>query len=1000
MVSDVPDGTVPLLGRTAELEFLDAALLDVAAGHPRQLLIDGEPGVGKTSLLREVPRMSKGKSTIVTGHCYEFSDAPYLPFAEVVRSCALHYPKCVAALDPAEASLIRRLLGKDAGDPSGSAAAGSERARLTFAVQQLLANVSRQRPLVLLLEDIHWIDGPSLDVLTNTMFALADEAFGENLPIFVVCTYRTDEVDPPLRSAIDRLERDGRCQRLSLRGLGEPELGDIIERITGGRPSHQLISTVAQATNGNPLFAQVAVTNLIERGGIAEKGGSLVSVRDSTELQIPEQVTDAIRAKIESLDDQIRSLLDFSACIGELFDPETLFAAMGSDREPALSPLDEAVRKQLLQNEGTLLRFAHPLIRRVLYQSISVSRQQDIHCRIAVAIQRIHADALDLHIPEIADHLRRSGPLADGSDVIEFSRRAAEQAFAVFAWGEAARMYDAAIDAAEAADEFSEHDLAELHLAASLAYYHDLDPGPSMHHCERAIEGYTATSDAAGVVRGETLKVRRYLGISPVPFGSAIDLAPLERALENVDRTDSELRGTALWTMSQAHWHGRELEEALRVGSEAVQVGLEANDDRLCAEALANRGLVQTSALALDEALEDFKRSIRFAREVGDLWLLGWPLPRICSVLLASGRLEDVTPHAEETCEVTARTQDWGEHSLGVAYLINVYHSRGNFAKVERLAAEGLTAARRSSYPWGPIVFLPTLAAGRCFRGAFDEAEDAITVLAEPGNVVEEPGPLIVGLATIYRSLILATAGQADEARQLLMPLTPILKATGRKDIESVGAYCSVAETAHYFEDSQLAAAQYEPLLFAAERGVVISAGWGFLIPRVLGVIKADNREWSQAQAHFDEALDIADRAGMLPERGLTLLSYAEMLASRAHKGDKPRAAAYILDAARVFEDIGMDPSLRLARGLAESLQEGIPVSTPRETDNPGGLSTREVEVIRLVAQGRSNQQIADKLVLSIKTVARHMSNIFVKTEVTNRAGATAYAFERGLMAE
>ena len=219
IVMDEGDEPIPLIGRAAELEFLEASLRDVAAGHPHQLLIDGEPGIGKTSLLREAPRIFKGKATIVTGHCYEFSEVPYLPFAEAVRSCTLQYPESLAALDPAEANLIRRLLGKDVADEAaGSGSAGSERARLSFAVQQLLVNVSRQRPLVLFIEDIHWIDGPSLDVLTSTMFALADEALGEGVPIFVVCTYRTDDVDPPLRSAIDRLERDGRCQRLSLRG--------------------------------------------------------------------------------------------------------------------------------------------------------------------------------------------------------------------------------------------------------------------------------------------------------------------------------------------------------------------------------------------------------------------------------------------------------------------------------------------------------------------------------------------------------------------------------------------------------------------------------------------------------------------------------------------------------------------------------------------------------------------------------------------------------------
>ena len=999
--SDEEGDGIPLIGRTAELEFLEACLLDVAAGHPRQLLIDGEPGVGKTSLLRDAPRIFKGKAAIVTGHCYEFSEVPYLPFAEVVRSCTLQYPECLAALEPAEASLIRRLLGKEVADePTGSAAAGSERARLSFAVQQLLVNVSRQRPLVLFIEDIHWIDGPSLDVLTNTMFALADEALGQGLPIFVVCTYRTDEVGPPLRGAIDRLERDGHCRRLSLRGLGEPELGDLIERITGGRPSHQLISTVAQATRGNPLFARVAVANLVDRGGLVERSGSLVSTLDPTELKLPDQLTDAVQARVDSLAAEVRSTLQLAASLGDVFDPDALLAATESDREPTIAALDEAVRQRLLANEGASLRFAHPLIRHVLYQSISVTRQQSLHRRIADALERIHADDLDAHIPEIAGHLRRSGPLAEGADVVEYSRRAAEQAIGLFAWGDAARLYEAAIAAAESSDEFSPHDLAELHLAASRAYYHDLDPGPSMHHCQRAIDGYAATGDAAGVVRGEVLKARSYLSISAVPFGSAIDLGPLERALKDVGPSDSELRGTALWTMSQAHWHSRDLERAVHVADDAARIGLDTGNDRLCAEALASSGMAHTSALELDAALHDYTSAISLARQVGDPWLLGIELPRICPVLVTTGRLDEVAPYATEACAVTARTQDWAEYSLAIAYLISVHCLRGDFAEVERLGADGLAAARRSSYPWGAVVFLPTIAASRCLRGAFDEAEDAVALLAEPGAIIQEPGPLLSLAALIYRSLIVATAGNVDQAEQLLQPMIPVLQATGRRDIQSVPSYCALADNGHYFRDPALAKAQYEPLLFARRCGAVFSSSWGFLIPRVLGAICADNSEWAEAEAHYADAIEIAESAGALPELGRAKLGWAEMLAARDHKGDKSRAAAYILDAARVFEDIGMAPSLRLARGLADTLQEGIPVSAPKESAYPDGLSAREVEVIRLVAQGRSNQQIADELVLSIKTVARHMSNIFVKTEVTNRAGATAYAYERGLMAE
>jgi DNA-binding CsgD family transcriptional regulator/tetratricopeptide (TPR) repeat protein len=993
------DDEIPLIGRSAEVEFLDAALRDVQAGHSRQLLIDGDPGVGKTSLLREAPRIFKGKAAIVTGHCYEFSEVPYLPFAEAVRSCVLQYPESLKALEPAESSLIRRLLGKEVADwQPGSASAGSERSRLSFAIQQLLVNVSRERPLVLFIEDIHWIDGPSLDVLTSTLFALADEALGEGIPIFVACTYRTDEVGPSLRSAIDRLERDGRCRRLSLRGLGEPELGELIERITGGRPSQQLISTVAQATRGNPLFARVAVENLVDRGALVERSGSLVSTLDPDELNLPDQLTEAVRARIDSLATDVRSILELAASLGDIFNPDILLAVAEPEREPAIAALDEAVRQRLLANEGASLRFAHPLIRHVVYQSISVTRQQSLHGRIADALQRMSEDDVDAHILEIAEHLRRSGGLADSSEVIEYSRRAAEQAMRVFAWGEAARFFSAAADRAVDSATFSPRDVAELEYLAALAHFRNMDPALVLDRLGRAIESFGAAGDAHGVLLAEVLDARTHMTIGDLPVGTMMDVEPLMTAIDAVEEDEVGLRGQGLWQLSQCYWHARRFDEAVEMAESALSAGREVGDERLCCEALTTRGLIRFSSIELDAAVDDFAESAEIARSVGDPWLASHPLPRLCPALISLGRLDEAWSAVDEACRITAEVSDWAEYSFALAYKVTKSYLGGDFPAVERLSSEGLAAARRSGYVWGPAVFLPTLACARLARGLYEDAEDALTLLVEPGAITDEPDFQFLTLALAFRILILAAVDDRETSSQLLSLVRAQLQGQLRHDIHPLSAYCAVAEAAYSHGETDLLEAVAEPLQFARDRGVVICSSGGFLLPRVLGRIRAGLGDFRGAEAHFQEALDIAERWELRPNIALTSLNYAEMLADHGKSNDRERAAALILRSAEISEELGMDFFVQRARSVGTSLATAVPRATQPTKVYPDGLTGRELEVLRLIAEGRTNQQIADELVLSIRTVHRHASNIFTKINVTNRAGATAYAFDKRLV--
>ena len=176
--------------------------------------------------------------------------------------------------------------------------------------------------------------------------------------------------------------------------------------------------------------------------------------------------------------------------------------------------------------------------------------------------------------------------------------------------------------------------------------------------------------------------------------------------------------------------------------------------------------------------------------------------------------------------------------------------------------------------------------------------------------------------------------------------------------------------------------------------------GWVFMLPRVLGVAATLNRWWDIAEAHFQAAIDLAARVGARPELGRSYLDYARMLTARGRKSDRRRAIEFVKQASPIFHELGMEPFVRRTGQLAEALQARVSLAPRRRTVSPANLSARQVEVLLQIAQGRSDQEIADALVLSLPTVTRQVAAIFDKIGVDNRIAASAYALAKGLVTQ
>jgi tetratricopeptide (TPR) repeat protein len=429
------------VGRERELAELRAGLDDVSAGHGRLLLLSGEPGIGKTRLAEEISSDASARGMrVVWGRCWEGGGAPaYWPFIQILRAC-------VEGLD---AEHLKNLLGSDANEiarlipeirlslPSldeAKAATDSESARFRLfdAVATLLKNVARRAPLLLVVDDLHDADQPSLQMLRF----VARET--KNARILIIGTYRDVEVrqSPELGKLIGDLIREGRT--VSIAGLSQAEVGEFIERSSAKKADDKLVADLYHATDGNPLFVD-GVVRLLAAEGKLERSGF-----DGSAFKIPDGVRESIRRRLAALSDEANSLLSIASVIGNEFETRLLERVSGRSAEQIVAQTDEAGRIGILKTGApsfTGRRFSHALIREVLYDDLAANRRIEWHGDIGAAIEEIYKSDLRPHLAQLAHHFTAA---RIARKAIDYSIDAGETAYRTFAYEDAALHWETA----------------------------------------------------------------------------------------------------------------------------------------------------------------------------------------------------------------------------------------------------------------------------------------------------------------------------------------------------------------------------------------------------------------------------------------------------------------------------------------------------------------------------------------------------------------------------
>jgi hypothetical protein len=450
--------TKTFVGPERELEELRIHLAETGAGQGRLMMLVGEPGIGKTRTIRELAAEAHGAGVLVLwGRGYEGDwPRPYGVRVEALAGYAgiLGLERLRELLGPSAGLLAELVPGLMAAQPDGQAVAPSavqqDRFGLYDVVATLLRAAARERPVLLVLDDLHWADRDSLALLGFVTRELQPPGPGAGARLMVVGAYREEELghDHPLAQVLAELKREPNYERIQIGGLGEREVARYLEAVAGQELPPRVIRRLHAETEGNPFYLRELVRHLLEEGtlGGIEPGPS--GEIDGAEVGVPEGVRRVVARRVSRLAEGTQALLRLAAAFPRGFEPRVLRRLLDQRDDELLDSLDEARRAGLIRavpGRPGLYRFGHALTRHAIYDELSASRRARLHHQIAETLAALHASDPGPHLPDLAYHYAEALPVGEVGKALEYVVQTGDRAARMLAYEEAARHYERAL---------------------------------------------------------------------------------------------------------------------------------------------------------------------------------------------------------------------------------------------------------------------------------------------------------------------------------------------------------------------------------------------------------------------------------------------------------------------------------------------------------------------------------------------------------------------------
>jgi DNA-binding SARP family transcriptional activator len=908
-------GAAPFVGREAELQELLRGLDAALTAEGRLCLISGDPGIGKSSLVEQLAARARERGAeVLVGRCWEAGGAPaYWPWVQALRTYVRDRDRDLlraqlgrgapdlAQILPELNELYGELTAPPSGDPEGA------RFRLFEEVASFLRTISLAQPLVLVLDDLHAADTPSLLLLQY----LADALAGTRL--LVIGVYR--DVDPtlrePLAETLVELRRRPVTRHLQLAGLAEHEIHQFVSSTTGREPAAHLVSALHRATEGNPLFVEEVVRLLTSEEALEQ-----VADADTWRRIVPESVRAVIRRRLERLSENCRLVLVLAAVLGREFDLAALERVTEVTGDHLLEVLDESARERVVTDipgQPGRMRFAHVLVRDTLYEELTPGRRVQLHRRVGDALERLYANNLEPHLAELAYHFYESARPAVAEKALAYARRAAERSLRLLAYEEAARLFAVAL---QLLDDIESPDGAircELLLDLGDAY-------ARAGNTPRSKQIYREAARTA-----ETLRLPDQLGRAALGYGGRLiweasredeHLVPLlEKALVALGDEDSTLRVRLLGRLAGGPLRDASADAGRRraLGAQALEMARRIGDPATLAYALSGYINSRVSPASVPDQVVLAKELVDVAFEMGDIERVIEGHQYHLELSLELGDMSSANADLDALTRWAAELGQPAQKWLAGAYRTMLALLAGRFGEAERLIAETRSVGERAQSWSAGMTHDLQLYVLRREQGRVEEMRELVRCAASDNPTYP-----------VWRCVLanmLSEVGEAVEARAELEALAANGFAEIPFDEEWEVSLCLLAETATRLRDSEHAAKLYDLLLPYADRVTVsyveISLG---PVARYLGLLASTIDRFDEAVDYFGSALELSARIGARPWLARTQDDYGHLLLRRAQAGNAERADELLDRARATYAELGMSPSSPIIAGtLARS---------------------------------------------------------------------------------
>lgn len=903
------------VGRTAETATLGAAWKDAVSGERRVVLLSGEPGIGKTTLTSQLARRVHDEGAVVLyGRNDEDLGVPYQPWIEALGQLVTHAPDEVLAAHVEDrgahlARLVPELARRTGAEVTIGADGDAERFVLFGCVGDLLARSARDRPILLVLDDLHWADRPTTQLIRHVVTDVTG-------PICILGTYRDSDITAgdPTSDLLAALHREQGVDRVPLTGLTDLDLLDLLERVAGHDLDEQglaLRDAVLAETAGNPFFVGEVLRHLTESGALVQDdSGRWVAAADLRSAGLPVSVREVIGRRVAHLGADAERLLTLASVIGRDFDVGLLAAVADVDEDDAIDVCDAAVAASVLQDtdEADRYTFTHALIEHTLYDSLSAARRSRAHRAVAEALEDAVGPAVEARAGELAYHWGQAVAPTDTAKAAQYAQLAGDRALDQLAPDEAVRWYVQALDLLDREAGPDEGRRAAVLVGLGAAQRQIGDPA----HREtllRAAALADASDDVALLVRAVLANSRGWQ--STIGATDHDRIAMIERSLDRLGPVDTVERAQLLIQLAVEQVYSVDLGTRLARTEEAIATARSAGDGRVLAivfhracsatkapETLQRRAAWLDEARPLVDAIDDPYESWNVAVERA-------------TAALEQGDLDGIRRNWDLAVRAADRTPD-----AGIAWVREFESSwlavlEGDLGEAERLAGSALELGLESGQPDAFTLYGVELAGIRWHEGRMDELIPMIEEILE--------GDLDLDAYRGTLALAHARSGSPDAAARLLDAATEagfVLPVDSGWTTAQVNFACAASVVGH-----RDAALVLRPLLEPFhDQLATTTITIGVPVAHALGLLDHVLGDLDAADAWFARAHEMAVGLECPPLVATTEAAWAALLVDRDRGDDRERARAMAEDALRLAVDGGYGYAERDARAVLDRL--------------------------------------------------------------------------------